>query len=96
MTETDALCRHPDDKAGCRERLIAAYRRGVLAGHCIMAGLRANLSACREMLLAGLGLDGSTGHANDGNGPNDLPAACRQVVLEGYPLGIEALRQTFY
>ena len=96
MTERPECCPYPDDLEGCRASLIRAKGEDSLDQHCIFEGLRANCPQCRKVLREGLYDEQSRNKATGtGGNPRELEEACKQVVLSGYPLGIQAIAEIF-
>jgi len=102
MAKASTFCHYPEDPDGCRQLLIRAWREGSIGEYCIMEGLRANLSQCRQVLLEGLydktspRRDSSAETTAARGQSNGLDEACKQVVLLGYPLEIKAVQEVFH
>lgn len=101
MGKIAEFCRHPGDLESCKISLVKSWQEGTLEKHCIFEGLRANWHQCREVLLECLHPE-SKGDRNS-NPKNtspvtreDLEHAGKDVVILGFPQGIEALWDVFY
>ena len=99
MTDRPDSCQHPDDVEGCCQSLIQAWREKRLAQHCMIEGLRKDCRDCEAIMLAGLYPEAQKGKASarltDRHWANDLEAACEEIVILGYALGLDAAQETF-
>jgi len=101
MTGSPTFCRHPADPDACRRLLVAEWREGRLARHCVMAGLGADHAQCREVLLRGIrpqagDVDPDTDpSATNGVSGEALRKACEESVLLGYASNLPAAQQVF-
>jgi len=89
------FCQYRGDGGACRRSLVAAYRKGSLAKHCIFAGLATSREQCREVLVSGLREDWPD-HFADGADTEDFRQACKQVVLVGYQRRIPEAQAVLY
>jgi len=101
MGKIAEFCQHPGDLESCQRSLIKSWQEGTLEKHCIFEGLRANWHQCREVLLEGLHPENNSDRNSNPKTTSpmtkeDLEKACKDVVILGFPQGIEALWDVFY
>ncbi len=96
MDKGSESCPFAGDCGACGQSLIDARRGGRLNQHCIFAGLAADRSQCRRILLKGLYNDGSDNASQwaDALRP-DLDHACKEIIALAYPR-TNAAKEVFF